>query len=172
MLKPRKPILRALGSWLTAFALLLIPQPVQATLYVIILDRQEIAIASDGKRAFYLRGELSLVSKTTEKVTKLGSKLAFMCSGLVEITTAKVTIRPSEIARSVYVKQAAEDASLLPMNELANKFGKTTTDQLDGLTREGKNQMLALKGQLDGQAPQIFECIFVGLARWRWRAEN
>jgi len=150
----------------------LIPQPVQATLYVIILDRQEIAIASDGKRAFYLRGELSLVSKTTEKVTKLGSKLAFMCSGLVEITTAKVTIRPSEIARSVYVKQAAEDASLLPMNELANKFGKTTTDQLDGLTREGKNQMLALKGQLDGQAPQIFECIFVGLARWRWRAEN
>ena len=172
MLKPRKPILRALGSWLTAFALLLIPQPVQATLYVIILDRQEIAIASDGKRAFYLRGEFSLVSKTTEKVTKLGSKLAFMCSGLVEITTAKATIRPTEIARSVYVKQAAEDASLLPMNELANKFGKTTTDQLDGLTPEGKNQMLALKGQLDGQAPQIFECIFVGLARWRWRAEN
>src|SRR5207302_4722172 len=145
MLKPRKPILRALGSWLTAFALLLIPQPVQATLYVIILDRQEIAIASDGKRAFYLRGELSLVSRTTEKVTKLGSKLAFMCSGLVEITTATVTIRPSEIAQAVYVKLAAEGAQPLAMSELANEFGKTITDQLDELSPERRNQMLVLK---------------------------
>ena len=91
-------------SWLAAFTLLLIPQSVQATLYVIILDRQEIAIASDGKRIGYIQGKLSPVSRTTEKVTKLGAKLAFMCSGLVEITTAKATIRPSEIARVVYAK--------------------------------------------------------------------
>src|SRR6266704_4073616 len=76
----------------------LLPQPVHATLYVIVLDKQGIAIASDGSRTLYTRGELLPVSKTVEKVTKLGSKLAFMCSGLVEIETATVDIRPSEIA--------------------------------------------------------------------------
>jgi len=148
---------------LTVFTLLLIPQSAQGTLYVIILDRQEIAIASDGRRTFYVRGELSSVSKTTEKVTKLGSKLAFMCSGLVEIATATVTIRPSEIARAVYVKHAAEGAPPLSMSELGNEFGKTITDKLDELSPEGRNQMLVLKEQLDEQARQIFECILAGV---------
>jgi hypothetical protein len=76
----------------------LLPQPV-ATLHVIVLDKQEIAIASDGSRTLPTKAELLPVSKTVEKVTKLGSKLAFMCSGLVEIETATVDIRPSEIAR-------------------------------------------------------------------------
>jgi hypothetical protein len=66
---------------------------------VILLSVQEIAIASDGSRTLHTRAELLPVSKTVEKVTKLGSKLAFMCSGLVEIQTATVDIRPSEIAR-------------------------------------------------------------------------
>lgn len=66
---------------LWALVAFLLPQPVHATLYVIVLDEQEIAIASDGSRTIYTGGELSPVSKTTEKVTKLGSKLAFICSG-------------------------------------------------------------------------------------------
>jgi hypothetical protein len=66
---------------------------------VVILSVQEIAIASDGSRTLPTRAELLPVSKTVEKVTKLGSKLAFMCSGLVEIETATVDIRPSETAR-------------------------------------------------------------------------
>ena len=90
----------------------LLPQPVHATLYVIVLDKQEIAIASDGSRTIYTSGEPLPVSKTTEKVTKLGPKLAFMCSGLVEIETATVDIRPSEIARTVYVKHAVVGAPL------------------------------------------------------------
>ena len=77
----------------------LLPQPVHATLHVIVLDKQEIAITSDGSRTLHTRAELLPVSKTVEKVTKLGSKLAFMYSGLVEIETATVDIRPSEIAR-------------------------------------------------------------------------
>src|SRR5260370_34918843 len=46
------------------------------------------------------------------------------------------------------------------MSEIANEFGKKITVQLDELSREGRNQMVALKGQLDGQARQIFECMF------------
>ena len=141
----------------------LLPQPVHATLYVIVLDKQEIAIASDGSRTIYTSGELLPVSKTIEKVTKLGSKLAFMCSGLVEIETATVDIRPSEIARNVYVKHAAVGAPLFAINELANEFGKTIADQLDELSPEGRSQILALKGKFDGQAPQIFECMFAGV---------
>src|SRR5439155_3884364 len=34
---------------------------------------------------------------------------------------------------------------------------------LEELSPEGRNQMLALKGQLDGQSLQIFECIFAGV---------
>jgi hypothetical protein len=141
----------------------LLPQPIHATLYVIVLDKQEIAIASDGKRTFYLRGELSPVFKTTEKVTKLGPKLAFMCSGLVEIETLTVAIRPSEIARAAYMKHAGVGDSLFAISELANEFGKTIADQLDELSPEGRNQILALKGLFDGQAPQIFECMFAGV---------
>ena len=141
----------------------LLPQPVHATLYVIVLDKQEIAIASDGSRTIYTSGELLPVSKTTEKVTKLGSKLGFMCSGLVEIETAAFDIRPSEIARAVYVKHAAAGAPLFAISELGNEFGKTIADQLDKLSPEGRSQILALKRQFDGQAPQIFECIFAGV---------
>jgi hypothetical protein len=163
MLRARKRILRTLKSWLAVATLLSVPQSAQATLYVIILDKQEIAIASDGSRTIYTGGELLPVSKTTEKVTKLGSKLAFMCSGLVEIETATVDIRPSEIARIVYVKHAAAGASLFSMSELANEFGKTIADQLDELSPEGRSQILALKGKFERQAPQIFECMFAGV---------
>ncbi len=141
----------------------LLPQPVHATLYVIVLDKQEIAIASDGSRTIYTRGELLPVSKTVEKVTKLGSKLAFMCSGLVEIETATVDIRPSKIARNVYLKHTAVAAPLFAISELANEFGKTIADQLDELSPEGRSQILALKGRFEGQAPQIFECMFAGV---------
>jgi hypothetical protein len=141
----------------------LLPQPVHATLYVIVLDKQEIAIASDGSRTIYTSGEPLPVSKTTEKVTKLGPKLAFMCSGLVEIETATVDIRPSEIARTVYVKHAAVGAPLFAISELANEFGKAIADQLNELSPEGRSQIIALKGQFEGQTPQIFECMFAGV---------
>ncbi len=163
MLRSRKRILRTVKGWLAVATLLSIPQSAQATLYVIILDKQEIAIASDGSRTIYTSGQLLPVSKTTEKVTKLGSTLAFMCSGLVDIETATAVIRPSETARTVYVKHAAEGAPLFAMSELANEFGKTIVDQLDELSPEGRSQILALKGQFEGQAPQIFECMFAGV---------
>ena len=144
------------------FVAIVMPQLVDATLDVIVLEKQGIAIASDGK-GIYLRGELSPVSKTFEKVTKLRSKLAFMCSGLVEIKTASVTIRPSETARAVYGKHAAEGAAPLSMSELANEFGKTISERLDELSPKARNQTLMLKRQLEEQAPQIFECIFAGV---------
>ena len=139
-----------------------VPQPVHATLYVIVLDKQGIAIASDGSRTIYRSGEFSPVSKTTEKVSQLGSKLAFMCSGLVEIETARVDIRPAEIARTVYVKRAPAGAPLLAMSELAEQFGKTIADQLNELSPEARSQILALKGQFEELEPQIFECMFAG----------
>jgi len=49
------------------------------------------------------------------------------------------------------------------MNELANAFGKTITQQLDKLSPAEQNQMLELKAQLEAHARQIFECVFAGV---------
>ena len=163
ILQSRKSVLRALRIGLASLALLLLPPPIQATLYVIILDRQEIAIASDGQRTIFLHGKISPASQTTEKVTRLNTKLAFMCSGLVEITTPTVDIRLSEIARTVSLKPTPEGAPPFSMNELANQFGKTIGDRLEELSPEGRNQMLALRQQLGGETSQIFECMFAGV---------
>lgn len=61
------------------------------------------------------------------------------------------------------MKHAAAGAPLFAISELANAFGKTIADHLDELSPEGRRQILALKGQFDGQAPQIFECMFAGV---------
>jgi hypothetical protein len=75
-------------------------------------------------------------SETAEKVIRLGPRLAFMCSGLVELKTARVDVRSWGTARALYGKRSAKGAPLLSMSDLANEFGKAITEQLDELSPE------------------------------------
>jgi len=67
----------------------------QPTLWVVVFDKREIAITSDNRRVMLDNGQIKTLDGV-KKVIPLGTMLAFMSSGLTEISTATSMIRLTE----------------------------------------------------------------------------
>jgi hypothetical protein len=83
---PKLQFGRLLTAAVVLVALVFVPLSAEGTLYVIVLDERQIAIASDGKWLVVSGDSSRPVSQTKEKVIRLSPGLAFMCDGRREAT--------------------------------------------------------------------------------------
>ena len=120
-----------------------------ATLYVIVLDNQGVVIASDSRK-IWLAGQRITYADGVEKVIPLGTKLAFISSGMTEVSVASSTIRPAQIVRICYAS-LVRNSSLFSMKELADFFAKRTTDPLNSLSDSEKAAVALLARRFGSQ---------------------
>ena len=133
-----------------------------ATLYVLVLDKQGITIASDSRRITIALQEIK-ASDGFEKVIPLGSKLAFMSSGLTEIAIGTSDVRPAQLARKAYTELLRRDANF-SVKDLAVSFGRLTTKQLDGMSCSQKIRVASLlRRVLGAQDDEVMEAMIAGL---------
>jgi hypothetical protein len=165
---PRKAGLPKLrfGRLLTAavalVALVFAPLLAEATLYVIVLDERQIAIASDGKWLVVSGDSSRPVSQIKEKVIRLSPALAFMCDGLTEIDTTTVKIHAADVAKQLNHEYQSQGGSKHMMAVLAGAFGQVMSDRLNQLSPEQRNQVFAVRQQLATPGRQLLECLFAG----------
>ncbi len=158
---PQFQLRRLLPTLLALSAVIFFPITADATLYVIVLDKGEIAIASDGKWLTVSGDKSAAVSHLQEKIVRLGPRLAFMCSGLTEIDTATVKIHAADLAKeldSVHGAQVFEHT----MAVLAGAFGRSMSERLNQLSPEQKNRILSVRQQFSTSGRELMECIFAG----------
>jgi hypothetical protein len=129
-------------------ALILVPISADATVYVILLDEREIAIASDGNW-LVVSGESSRpASQIKEKVIRLSPALAFMCDGLTEIDTTTVKVHAADLAKQLNHGYQSQGGSKHMMAVLAGAFGQVMSDRLNQMSPEQRNQIFAARQQL------------------------
>lgn len=138
------------------------PITADATLYVIVLDKGEIAIASDGKWLTVAGDKSAAVSHLQEKVVRLGPRLAFMCSGLTEIDTATVKIHAADLAKELDFAHGTKQIFDHTMAVLAGTFGRSMSERLNQLSPEQKNRILSVRQQFSTSGRELMECIFAG----------
>ena len=138
------------------------PISVHATLYVIVLDAREIAIASDGKWLIVSGDNSARVSQIKEKVIRLSPQLAFMCDGRTEIDTTSVKIHAAELAKQLNDEYQSQGDSNHLMAVLAGAFGQVMSGRLNQLSPEQKNQIFLVGQQLVTPGRQLLECLFAG----------
>lgn len=133
---------------------------VHATLYVIVLDNREIAIASDS-RWMWLEGRQVKTSDGVEKVIPLGTRLAFMSSGLTQLSGATFSVQPAQIVRICYTG-LVKNSHHVSMKELAAAFARLTTDHLNRLS-DSERAAVGLLAQRLGFQDNIMESMIAGL---------
>jgi hypothetical protein len=146
-----------------AVALLLVAYPISshATLYVIVVGRQQIAIASDS-RLVTLNGSQIAAADGIQKVISLGNRIAFMTTGVGEISTRRVTITPDQVARECY-SSMVKNGRRAGIGQLADAFGQTITERLDRLSAPAKAQIDSMVQQFGSQDNEVMESTFVGV---------
>lgn len=137
------------------------PTADRATLYVIVLTRREIAIASDS-RHITLEGGKFKTSDGVEKLVSLGANMAFMSSGLTEISGATSEIQPFQLIRACYA-DLLKGAQRVSIRDLATGYAKLTTEQLNRLSNSEKAAVDSLVRQLGSQNNQVMESIIMGI---------
>jgi hypothetical protein len=142
-------------------ALLCCPQPGYATLYVIVMDRRGISIAADSRRIVVENAAARTVDGV-EKVIRLGPKVAFMSSGVTDISVATARVRPALIARHLYAdfSRAHHGGSL---HDLSLIYAKATTKQLNALTRDERSAIASLADEVSNSSAQLLESIIAGV---------
>lgn len=131
---------RLLPALLALSALICFPVAADATLYVIVLNKGEIAIASDGKWLTVSDDKSAAVSHLQEKVVRLGPTLAFMCSGLTEIDTATVKIHAADLAKELDSVHRTKQVFDHTMAVLAGAFGRSMSERLNQLSRNRRTE--------------------------------
>jgi hypothetical protein len=159
---PRFHLRRPLPALLALSALIFFPITADATLYVIVLDKGEIAIASDGKWLTVSGDNSAPVSHLEEKVVRLGPRLAFMCSGLTEIDTATVKIHAADLAKELYSVHGTKQVFDHTMTVLAGAFGQNMSERLNQLSPEQKNRILFFRQQVATSGRELLECVLAG----------
>ncbi len=137
------------------------PAEGHATLYVIVLNRQGIAIASDS-RHITLEGGKFETSDNVEKVFSLGSNMAFMSSGLTEISGATSEIQPSQLVQTCYA-DLFKGVQRVSIKDLATAYAKLTTEQLNRLSDSEKAAVNSLVRQFGSPNNQVMESIITGI---------
>jgi hypothetical protein len=153
---------RLLPALLALSAVIFFPITADATLYVIVLDKGEIAIASDGKWLTVSGDKSAPVSHLEEKVVRVGPQLAFMCGGLTEIDTATVKIHAADLVKELYSVHGTKQVFDHTMTVLAGAFGRNMSERLNQLSPEQKNRILFLRQQVSTSGRELLECIFAG----------
>jgi len=143
-------------------ALIFVPISADATLYVIVLDEREIAIASDGKWLTASSEHSTPMSKIQEKVIRLGPRLAVMCDGLTEIDTSRVKIHAADAAKQLNYEHRSDRGSHQSMAVLAGAFGQIMSERLNQLSPEQRKQISLIRQQLATPGQQLLECEFAG----------
>ena len=159
---PQFQFRQLLPALLALSAVIFFPITADATLYVIVLDKREVAIASDGKWLTVSGDNRAPVSHLEEKVVRLGPQRAFMCSGLTEIDTATVKIRSADLAKELYSIYRAKQVPDDMMTVLAGAFGQHMSERLNQLSPEQKSRILFLRQQFATSGQELLECIFAG----------
>jgi hypothetical protein len=138
------------------------PAAGHATLYVIVLDKQGITIASDSRR-ITITGQEIKTSDGFEKVIALGPKLAFMSSGLTEIAIGTSVVRASQLVRKSYAESLRRDQNV-SVKALAVTFGRLTTKRLNEMSCSQKARVaFLLRSFFRAQDNQVMEAIIAGL---------
>jgi hypothetical protein len=137
------------------------PTEGHATLYVIVLNRQGIAIASDS-RHITLEGGKFKTSDGVEKLVSLGANMAFMSSGLTEISGATSEIQPSQLVQTCYT-DLLKGAQRVSIRDLATSYAKLTTEQLNQLSDSEKAAVDSLVRQFGSPNNQVMESIITGI---------
>jgi hypothetical protein len=137
------------------------PTAGQATLYVIVLNRQGIAIASDSRRMMLEGGQIKTLDGV-EKVIALGTRVAFMSSGLTEISTATSTIRPSQLVRTCYAN-LLKGGRRVSIKDLSTAYAKLATEHLNRLSDSEKAAVASLVREFGSQNNQVMESIITGI---------
>jgi hypothetical protein len=137
------------------------PTSGHATLYVIVLDRQGITIASDSRRITVTAQEIRS-SDGLEKVIPLGPKLAFMSSGLTEISIGTTVVRPSQLVRKSYAELLRRYQNV-SVKDLAISFGRLTAKRLHEMSCPQKARVSLLLQTLGAPDNQVMEAIIAGL---------
>ena len=159
---PKFRLGRILTAAVALVALVFSPLSAEATLYVIVLDKRQIAIASDGKWLVVSGDSSRPVSQIKEKVIRLSSGLAFMCDGLTEIDTTTVKIHAADLAKQLNHEYQSQDGSNHLIAVLAGAFGQVMSDRLNQLSPEQRNQVFAIRQRLTTPGRQLLECLFAG----------
>ena len=152
---------RLLGFTVAMFVLFFWPSAGHATLYVIVFDKRGISIAADSRHIVF-EGEPIKTIDAFEKVIPLGTKLAFMSSGITEISAATSEIRPSQIARRCYA-DLFKSGHRTSIKDLSASYATSTADQLNGLTDSEKAAVESLMQQLGAPNNQMMESIIAGV---------
>jgi hypothetical protein len=145
----------------TAFVFFCWPSIGHTTLYVIVLDKREIAIASDSRRMILEGGQIKKLNGV-EKVIGLGTKLAFMSSGVTEISTATSMIRPSQLVRACYA-DLHKGTHRPSIRDLSTAYANLATERLNGLSDSEKAAVDSLVRQFGSQDNQVMETIITGI---------
>jgi hypothetical protein len=95
-------------------------------------------------------------------VIPLGPKLAFMSSGLTEITIGTSAVRPSELVRKSYAESLRRDQSV-SAKDLAISFGRLTTERLNEMSRSQRARVALLLRNFGAPDNQVMEAIIAGL---------
>ena len=135
----------------------------RATVYAIVLDNRVIAIASDSRKVL-IDGNRITTADSVEKVIPLGTKLAFMSSGVMEISGAASAIQLSELVRMCY-SRLSKGSRRVSIKELATVFATLTTNHLNRLTDSEKATVVSLAQRFGSQNSQVTESILAGLDR-------
>lgn len=151
---------RVLVFTVAAFVLLFASANSDATLYVIVLDKRGISIASDSRRII-LEGKTIKILDALEKVIPLGTNLAFMSSGLTEISSVTAEIRPTQIVRRCYA-DLFKGPHRFSINNLSDSYAKLTTERLNGLTDSEKDAIESLMRKFAPQGNRLMESIIAG----------
>jgi hypothetical protein len=145
----------------TTFVFFCWPSIGQATLYVIVFDKREIAIASDSRRMIFEGGQIKKLD-SAEKVIGLGTRLAFMSSGVTEISTATSMIRPSQLVRACYA-DPHKGTQQVSIRDLSTTYAKLATEQLNRLSDPEKAAVDSLVRQFGSQNNEVMESIITGI---------
>jgi hypothetical protein len=138
------------------------PTEGDATLYVIVLDRHGIAIASDSRHITLEGGKFKTLDGV-EKVVSLGANMAFMSSGLTEIFFATSEIQPSQLVQTCYA-DLFKGVQRVSIKDLATTYAKLTTERLNRLSDTEKAAVNSLvQQQLGSQNNHVMESIITGI---------
>jgi hypothetical protein len=97
-----------------------------------------------------------------EKVLSLRANMAFMSSGLTEISGATSEIQPSQLVRTCYA-DLLKSAQRVSIKDLATAYGKLTTQQLNRLSDSEKAAVNSLARQFGSQNNQLMESVIAGI---------
>lgn len=137
------------------------PLVANATLYVIVLNKREIAIAADSRRIL-IEGKQAKTIGGIEKVIPLGARMSFMSSGLMEISGVNAQIRPSQLVRKCYA-DLLRDTRLVSTKDLATTYAKSMTEQLSKLSDTEKAAVDSVLRQYGTPNNQMMESLIAGI---------